>query len=148
MFFDEPVVAFANIRAQLAPGGRLAFVCWQAPANNPWFVGPSLTPFVAAPSPPAGGKSPTGPFSLADPDHTTGILAAAGWSAIERTAHERTVTVDPDAIVDDGQLTFLGVSDRDFDAARTAVSDHLADLQRDDGRYNAPLAFQVFTAAR
>ncbi len=27
MFFDEPVVAFANIRAQLAPGGRLAFVC-------------------------------------------------------------------------------------------------------------------------
>jgi len=28
------------------------------------------------------------------------------------------------------------------------VNDHLADLQRDDGRYNAPLAFQVFTATR
>jgi SAM-dependent methyltransferase len=148
MFFDEPVVAFANIRSQLAPGGRLAFVCWQAPAKNPWFVGPSLAPFVAPAPPPAVGKSPTGPFSLADPDHTTSILAAAGWSAIERTAHERTVTVDPDAIVDDGQLTFLGVADRDFGAARTAVSDHLAGLQRDDGRYNAPLAFQVFTAAR
>jgi SAM-dependent methyltransferase len=148
MFFDEPVVAFANIRAQLGPGGRLAFVCWQAPAKNPWFVGPSLAPFVAPPPPPAVGKSPTGPFSLADPDHTTGILATAGWSAIERTAHERTATVDADAIVDDGQLTFLGVSDHDFDVARTAVNDHLADLQRDDGRYNAPLAFQVFTAAR
>jgi SAM-dependent methyltransferase len=144
MFFDEPVVAFANIRAQLGPGGRLAFVCWQAPAKNPC----SVAPFVAPPPPPAVGKSPTGPFSLSDPDHTTSILAAAGWSAIQRTAHERNVTVDPDAIVDDGQLTFLGVSDRDFDAARTAVNDHLADLQRDDGRYNAPLAFQVFTAAR
>ncbi len=148
MFFDEPVVAFANIRAQLAPGGRLAFVCWQAPAQNPWFVGPSLAPYIAPPPPPAVGKSPTGPFSLADPDHTTSILAAAGWSAIQRTAHERTVAVDSDAIVDDGQLTFLGVSDRDFDVARTAVNDHLAGLQRADGRYHAPLAFQVFTAAR
>lgn len=147
MFFDEPVVAFANIRAQLGPEGRLAFVCWQPPAKNPWFVGPSLAPFVAPPPPPAVGKSPTGPFSLADPDHTTSILATAGWSSIRRTAHERTVTVDSDAIVDDGQLTFLGVSDHDFDAARAAVKDHLADLQRDDGRYNAPLAFQVFTAA-
>jgi len=148
MFFDEPVVAFANIRAQLAPEGRLAFVCWQAPAKNPWFVGPSLAEFVAPPPPPAVGKSPTGPFSLADPDHTTSILATSGWSAIERTEYERTVTVERDAIVDDGQLRFLGVADGDFDAARTAVNDHLADLQRDDGRYNAPLAFQVFTATR
>jgi SAM-dependent methyltransferase len=147
MFFDEPVVAFANIRAQVGPGGRLAFVCWQAPAKNPWFVGPSLAPFIAAPPPPAIGKSPTGPFSLADPDHTTSVLASAGWSAVQRTAHERTVTVDSDAIVDDGQLSFLGVAERDFDAAGTAVNDHLADLRRDDGRYNAPLAFQVFTAA-
>ena len=67
MFFDEPVVAFANIRAQLGPGGRLAFVCWQDPAQNPWFVGPSLAPFIAPPPPPAVGKSATGPFSLADP---------------------------------------------------------------------------------
>jgi SAM-dependent methyltransferase len=148
MFFDEPIVAFANIRAQLASGGRLAFVCWQAAAKNPWFVGPSLAPFVAPPPPPAIGKSPTGPFSLADPDHTTRILAAAGWSAIGTTPYERTVAVDSDAIADDGQLSFLGVADHDFDAARAAVNDHLADLRRDDGRYDAPLAFQVFTAAR
>jgi SAM-dependent methyltransferase len=148
MFFDEPVVAFTNIREQLGPGGRLAFVCWQAPVKNPWFVGPSLAPFVAPPPPPAAGKSPTGPFSLADPDHTTSILAAAGWSAVERAAYERTVPVDADAIVDDDQLRFLGVADRDFGAARTAVDDHLSALRRDDARYDAPLAFQIFTAAR
>src|SRR5262249_32133419 len=30
MFFIDPVVAFRNLRGALGPGGRLAFVCWQA----------------------------------------------------------------------------------------------------------------------
>ena len=148
MFFDEPAVAFANIRAQIEPGGRLCFVCWQAVENNRWFVGPALAPFLEPPPAPPPGKSPTGPFSLANEDRTASILAAAGWSKIVRTGYERTVTVDRDAIVDDGQLTFLGVSDRDFGAAREAVELHLRDLRRDDGRYDAPLAFQIFTAVR
>ncbi len=33
MFFGDPVGAFANIRASLKPGGRLAFVCWR-PINE------------------------------------------------------------------------------------------------------------------
>ena len=35
MFFDDPVAAFANIRAQLRPGGRLAFACWQPLRREP-----------------------------------------------------------------------------------------------------------------
>jgi SAM-dependent methyltransferase len=147
MFFDEPVVAFGNLRAQVAPGGRLAFACWQAPQFNPWFVGPALAPFIGPPPTPAPGKSPTGPFTLADPDRATEILAQAGWSAIERTDYEHTVTVQRDAIVDDPQLTFLGVEDRHLDAARAAVDAHLAGLRRDEHHYDAPLAFRVFTAA-
>jgi SAM-dependent methyltransferase len=146
MFFDEPVVAFANIRGHLAPGGRLSFACWQAVANNPWFVGPAVAPFLQPPPPPGPGKSPTGPFALADADRTTSILEQAGWSAIERTAYERTVAVQRDAIVDDAQLTFLGVPDDQLAEARAAVDAHLAPLRRDDDHYNAPLAFQVFTA--
>jgi SAM-dependent methyltransferase len=148
MFFDEPAVAFANIRAQVAPGGRLGFVCWQAVELNPWFVGPALAPFLAPPPPPAPGKSPTGPFSLADAEHTTSILEQAGWSKVETARYARTVTVDRDAIVDDAQLTFLGVDDDRLPDARKAVEDHLAALRRDDLHYDAPLAFQVFTAAR
>ncbi len=30
MFFEDPVAAFGNLRGALAPGGRLAFVCWQS----------------------------------------------------------------------------------------------------------------------
>src|SRR6266403_1965821 len=30
MFFADPTAAFTNLRAALRPGGRLAFICWQA----------------------------------------------------------------------------------------------------------------------
>src|SRR5689334_20742768 len=35
MFFADPVAAFVNLKRALKPGGRLAFVCWRAEAENP-----------------------------------------------------------------------------------------------------------------
>ena len=74
MFFDETVTAFTNIRAQLKPGARLAFACWQTVDRNPWFLGTVLGGVVPPPPPPAPGKNPIGPFSLGDPDRTIGLL--------------------------------------------------------------------------
>ena len=87
MFFDEPETAFANIRRQLVGGGRLGFACWRAPDLNPWFPGPALAGIVPPPPPPAPGKSPTHPFSLADPEHTAGFSrrAAGARSPTRRT---------------------------------------------------------------
>jgi SAM-dependent methyltransferase len=146
MFFDEPVAAFANIRRHLVPGGRLAFACWQAVEQNPWFVGPALAAYVPPPEPPGPGKSPTGPFSLSDPDRVAALLASAGWTGTHRTPCELTANVDPDAIVDDGQLTFLGVPDGSFDQARRAVDEHLDQLRAAGGRIDAPLSMHIFTA--
>ena len=146
MFFDEPVTAFGNIRRHLAPGGRLAFACWQPIERNPWFVGPVLADYIAAPPPPAPGKSPTGPFSLSDPERVGEILAGAGWKSTARNPFELTVIVDRNAIVDDGQLAFLGVPEDSFDNARRAVDEQLAPLQTDEGRIRAPLSVQIFTA--
>lgn len=81
MFFDDPVAAFANLRTVVAPGGRLAFVCWRAAAENPMFsLGTSvllarLTDPPAAPQP----RTP-GPTAFAEADYVTGVLTAAGWS--------------------------------------------------------------------
>ena len=36
MFFSDPVAAFANLYGSLKPNGRLCFLCWQPPRNNPW----------------------------------------------------------------------------------------------------------------
>lgn len=146
MFFDEPAVAFDNIRRHLVPGGRLAFACWQPPDRNPWFIGPVLAQYLPPPPAIAAGKSPTGPFSLSDPDRVRTILGAAGWSDVDRVAHEVVVNVDRDAIVDDAQLAFLGVPDAAFEQARRSVDERLDPLRGDGGRIDAPLAFQIFTA--
>ncbi len=147
MFFDEPIAAFANIRRQMSPGGRLGFVCWQPVERNPWFIGPALAGLVPPPAPPAPGKSPTGPFSLSDPERVREILTAGGWSDVTHTARELPVELERDAIDDDGQLTFLGVPEASFDNARQAVEAHLAPLQGEDGRIHTPLAVQIFTAS-
>jgi len=55
MFFSDPVSAFANIRAQLAPNGRMVFACWQSPAKNAWAKAPleaAMRFFKSMPTPP------------------------------------------------------------------------------------------------
>jgi SAM-dependent methyltransferase len=91
MFFADPPAAFANIRRALKPGGRLAFVCWRAPDENPIMRLPmeaasSLTP---PPTPPEPGAP--GPFAFADPDRVRGILASAGFTSVELTPHDEKV---------------------------------------------------------
>lgn len=82
MFFAEPAPAFANIRTALRPGGRIAFVCWCTPAENPWITVPlDATSDLLPPQPPADPHAP-GAFALADPDRVETILRAAGFSDI------------------------------------------------------------------
>jgi hypothetical protein len=146
MFFDEPETAFANIRRHLIAGGRLGFACWQSVENNPWFIGPALAGYVPSPPVPAPGKSPTGPFSLSDPGRVVDILASGGWKGVELDPHDVVVAVDREAIVDDAQLTFLGVPDVSLQDARQAVDQHLERLTGSDGRIQAKLSFYVVTA--
>jgi len=90
MFFDDPVGAFANIRTSVKPGGRLAFFCWRAMTDNPWF----RVPYAAAqphlqpqPQPPADPDAP-GTFAFADPDRVRTILSNAGFSSIDIQRHD------------------------------------------------------------
>ena len=82
MFFADPPSAFANIRKALKPGGRLAFLCWRAYADNPWMqqtydAAADLLP----PQEPSVPNAP-GPFGLADGARTEVILAKAGFRDI------------------------------------------------------------------
>ena len=147
MFFDEPVTAFSNIRGQLEPGGRLVFACWQSVERNPWFFA-AVNEFVPRPPEPAPGKSPTGPFALADPDRTAGILEQAGFGGVARTDHSLDVDVPEDSVFEEGQLEFLGVAEDDLPAARVALEAHLAQFRLPPGLVRLPLRFQIFRAAR
>ncbi len=82
MFFADPVAAFRRMREGLAPGGRLAFVCWQGVGENPWMLVPmaEVAKLVELPAPPEPGAP--GPFAFADADRVRGILEGAGWQQV------------------------------------------------------------------
>ena len=83
MFFKDPEAAFANIRRALRPGGRLVMMVWQSHERNEWDVTIHQALGTAGPT-----TIPTGapdPFSLADPQTVTEILAAAGFTDVAFT---------------------------------------------------------------
>lgn len=133
MFFDDPVAAFSNLRTNLAPQGRLCFVCWRAPQDNPWLSipGAAAAPFL----PEAPLTEGPDPFAFADTDFVTGILTAAGFTAPAFTLVEKTLNLGrgiDDAIA---FLTRIGPLSRvvselegaDQQAALAAVREALAD---------------------
>ena len=66
MFFNDPVVAFTNIRVALRSDGRLAFLCWQDLTSNEWLMttaaprsNTSRCQTLARPAPPDRSRSQT-----------------------------------------------------------------------------------------
>ncbi len=83
MFFDDPDVAFRNLRSALRPGGRLAFVCWPAPQDNLFITIPmgAAARHISLPAP--GEPDAPGPFAFADLDRVRRILSRSGFGEIE-----------------------------------------------------------------
>ncbi len=88
MFFADPAAAFANIRRALKPGGRLAFVCWRALAENGWMKVPLEAALPHLPPMPAADPLAPGPFALADAARLEAILAAAGFAEVAVRPHD------------------------------------------------------------
>jgi SAM-dependent methyltransferase len=82
MFFAEPAVSFANLRKALRPSGRLTFVCWRDPRDNPFFMAPLQAVYKHAPRLPQLGPEDPGPFSFASEARVQRVLGEAGFSAI------------------------------------------------------------------
>ena len=91
MFFADPTAAFANIRAALKPGGRLAFVCWRNPSENPIMVLPMMAAAPHLPPAPPFEPDAPGPFAFADAERVRGILSQAGFTDIRATPHDEKV---------------------------------------------------------
>ena len=79
MFFDVPVMAFANLRAIAAGEARMVFSCFRAARLNPWAS--ELASILDVPPP--GESTAPGPFAFADTGHVHGILDNAGWRDVE-----------------------------------------------------------------
>ena len=91
MFFADPIAAFGNIRRALKSEGRLSFVCWRAPSENPFMTLPMAAAAPLLPPMPPAPPSTQGPFAFADPDHVRSVLSAAGFSDVDLTSHDQAI---------------------------------------------------------
>ena len=82
MFFDDPKKAFLNIFNSLQKEAALAFVCWQSPANNPWYGASAnvLKKYLDLPVPI---KRAPSPFAFQEPEYIEEILTIAGFQNIK-----------------------------------------------------------------
>ena len=88
MFFDDPVSAFANLYTHTNPGGRMCFVCWQAPGDNGWATLSTAAVAELLPTGPPVDQLAPGPFAFADANRLKNILEKAGWREIEISPHD------------------------------------------------------------
>jgi ubiquinone/menaquinone biosynthesis C-methylase UbiE len=83
MFFADPALSFANMRKALRPSGRLAFVCWREPRENPFFMAPLQAAYKHVPKLPQQGPEDPGPFAFASEERVRRILSEAGFTRVE-----------------------------------------------------------------
>jgi len=138
MFFADPTAAFTNLRRALRPGGRLAFVCWQGLARNPWMGLPLAAALRHMPAPAPPTPDAPGPFAFADPDRVRRILDGAGFAGASVVSHEADLVVGGgsdlagtvDFLLQMGPLAAAlrqadpGLRDRVAGAVREAIAPH------------------------
>ena len=98
MFFDDPVLAFSNLRVAASGGGSFRVVVWRTVDENPFM---SAAPRAAAPIVPMPSieLNAPGPFGLADPGHVRSILEHSGWAAIDLEAIDLECTMPETELV-------------------------------------------------
>lgn len=91
MFFADPVMAFANVRQALRPGGRVAFVCWRGLAENQLDELPIRAASAQLPAQLVADAETAGHFSFADPAFLRDMLMRAGYIDIDVREHDEEV---------------------------------------------------------
>jgi SAM-dependent methyltransferase len=83
MFFDDPVAAFANLRAAAQDGAALRFFAWRSAADNPFMLTAERAAGPYVPNLPPRLPDAPGQLAFADPERVREILAKSGWQAID-----------------------------------------------------------------
>ena len=150
MFFDDPLAAFRNLRRALRPGGRLAFLCWQAELDNEVFALP-VRAYQAYAELPAEATDDV----FADPAQLAALVAGAGFGDVRVTAITEPARVGADVA---DVMAYLRETSRVRDllarlddelAAQvlSATAEEFAGRQRPDGVWVSAAAWLVSAGA-
>lgn len=141
MFFADPVAAFRNIRRALKPRGRLVFIAWRTPQENPWGTTPTRAaqPFLPAQQRP--GPEDPGQFSFGDRARVERILGEAGFSALSFQPIDRQIWMGDtvaEVVAGAGRFgplarAFAGAEPAAIERAKQAIAEVLAPHEGPDG---------------
>jgi SAM-dependent methyltransferase len=156
MFFAEPVVAFANLRRALKPAGRVSFVCWRTPQENPWGLVPMRAAMPHLPPMERPGPEDPGQYAFGDPTRVERILAQAGFAPPTIEPIDRPMRLGDDIADSLDNLSRFGPLARAFAEAapeqvakaREAVAEALKPHMKADGIALPGAVWLVRTANR
>lgn len=94
MFFADPAAAMANLRAMIAPGGRLDFAVWAPAEVNPQFVATGMVAREHLGLAPADPRGP-GPLAFSDTGYLEGLLTGAGFTEVAFSSWEGALPFAP-----------------------------------------------------
>lgn len=83
MFFDDPVVAFSNLRRAASPGAAGMLIAWRSAAENPFMTVAERAAAPLLPNLPTRRPDAPGQFAFADARRVCTILEASGWAQID-----------------------------------------------------------------
>ena len=151
MFFANPVHALRNVRAALAPGGRLCMVVWRRKLDNDWMHRAEVitSDFLEKPEEYDEPTCGPGPFSMANADTVSDIVLAAGYRDVELSRCDIPIVIgrDIDEAID--LVTSLGPAGEtirllgeraaaDLPKVDAALRSGIAEFVQADGSVMAP----------
>lgn len=83
MFFENPVVAFANLRRAARDDAKLQFIAWRSAAENPFMTTAERAAAPLLPNIPGRQPGAPGQFAFADRQRISSILEKSGWADID-----------------------------------------------------------------
>ncbi|MBR1123587.1 class I SAM-dependent methyltransferase [Bradyrhizobium lablabi] len=83
MFFEDPVMAFANLRRATRVDAELRFVAWRDAAENSFMTAAERAAAPLLPSLPPRRPDAPGQFGFADRHRVRAILEQGGWAEID-----------------------------------------------------------------
>jgi SAM-dependent methyltransferase len=136
MFFADPIASFTNLRRALKPSGRLAFVCWREPKENPWMMTPLMAVYKHVPKMPPVGPEEPGPFAFASEERVMRILRGAGFVDVVMKPHNLAMdiaigggleaAVDGSLQIGPASRALQGHPPETYEAAKASVRETLA----------------------
>lgn len=137
MFFGDPVAAFRNLHRALKPTGRLVFICWRTPAENPWGFVPLRAAAPHLPPIPRPGPEDPGQYSFGDRARVERILKESGFGMPGIEAVDLPILMGkdvPEAVDNIGRFgpvarAFAEATPEQIEKAKAAIAEAIAPHQ-------------------